>query len=96
MNRQGLISEILRELKRQKKNRSFPDHVSAQAGVVTMEAGKIALEADAIKYGRWGSQGKEFLLREAAVRTAAAAIRLIESIDQSQSKSINDGKENHI
>lgn len=82
MNRQGLIVEILRELKRQKKSRSLPDHLSAQAAVVGIEAGRLMQQADQVKYGKGEQSGNVAQMREAAIRTVAAGIRMIESIDK--------------
>lgn len=82
MNRQGLISEILRELKRQKKSRSFPDHVSAQAGVVGIEASQVMRWADQHKYGKVKKEVSKQRMRAAAIRTIAAGIRMIETIDK--------------
>jgi hypothetical protein len=82
MNRQGLIVEILRELKRQKKSRSFPDHLSAQAAVVGIEAGRLMQQADQVKYGKGEVSGSQKDLREAAIRTIAAGVRFLERIDR--------------
>lgn len=82
MNRQGLITEILRELKRQKKARTFPDHVSAQAAVVGIEAGRLMQQADQVKYGKGDKAGSENQLRDAAISTVAAGIRFLENMDK--------------
>lgn len=82
MNRQGLIVEILRELKRQKKSRSLPDHLSAQAAVVGIEAGRLMQQADQVKYGKGEVAGSRKDLREAAIRTIAAGVRFLERIDR--------------
>lgn len=92
-NDNSIIADILRDLKRQKKHRSFPDHIAAQAGVVTIEAGRLAAEADKFKYAYGNAVGDIEVVRNAAIRTAAAAIRFIENID---SNKLYHGTENSI
>jgi hypothetical protein len=77
----AILDDILKELRRSKKvHPRFPDHVAGQAGVVVEGAGALMQAALEIKYGKGkGAEGQK-RLRAEAVRTAAAAIRLLENL----------------
>lgn len=71
-----IIEEILKELKRIKKERPFPDHICAQAARVSAAAGFLAKVADDVKY----SLESPAEARHMAISVAAQAIRFIEHI----------------
>ena len=80
----GLIEEIMTELKRaKKKHPSWPDHIVARAAVVGEEAGELVRAALNHKYEAptpdQRAQWKEEMRKE-AIHTAATCIRFLEGL----------------
>lgn len=77
-----IVDEILDELKVQKRNKPFPDHVAAQAGIITAAAGRVMAEALDRKYDKTARPDEVFRsrLKNELVRTAASALRMIENL----------------
>lgn len=82
--RNSIWQEVELALRSEKKVcPAYPDHVCAQAARVAIEAGKLLSEANYIKYNppteTYSTLSKK-ALREAAINTAAAAIRFLENM----------------
>ena len=80
MEEAAILEEIRVQLKIQKRNRAFPDHVCGQAGIVATYAGKVMDLAVQQKYGDLEDVVTKSNLRFELLRTAAAAIRMIENL----------------
>jgi hypothetical protein len=81
----SILDEIIKELKRSRKVMpNYPDHVAAQAGIVSACAGQLMGEALASKYSKGkkevSPEEQQKRLRAEAVRTAAACIRFLEHL----------------
>ncbi len=79
-----IMQDISAELKKAKKKQpNWPDHVAAQAGIVSKEAGELMNASLEWKYERSGSELVQEVQVQAiydkAVKTAAMAIRFLEN-----------------
>lgn len=74
-----IIPDILRELAKQKKERpNFPDHICGQVGTINVFVGELNKLANDAKYEKVKPSDRD--IEQAAIKTAAAAIRFLESI----------------
>ena len=84
MKRNLIWQEIESVLKADKRiNPNFPDHVAAQAGKVTAEAGRLMEASLGYKYHHGNDAVSAYQLkkmRKSAVSTAAMAIRFLENL----------------
>ena len=81
----SIIGDILKELKRaKKKHPNWPDHIVAQAAIVSEESGELTRAALQWKYERApdeeGQARQREDLRKEATQTAAMAIRFLENL----------------
>lgn len=93
MKRNQIWQAIEMELRASKRvHPNWPDHVAAQAGIVTDEAGKLMHSSLEWKYNRSKDFEKEQIenIKEVAITTAVATIRFLENLkDDTTEKNIN-------
>ena len=79
-----LLQLILISLKKDKKINRYPEHISAQALRVVIKAGKLAYNADMVKYPTSDESMHRNLklARQSAIETASQAIRFVERLDK--------------
>lgn len=82
---EGILDEILKELKRaKKKHPQWPDHIVARAAIVGEEAGELIRASLNYKYEKAETGPDQELqieeMRKEAIQTAAICIRFIESL----------------
>lgn len=84
MKHNQIWQEIEIELRADKRvNPNYPDHVAAQAGKVSAEAGRLMEAALSLKYHHGNKSVTDYQvkkMRRAAVRSAAMAIRFLENL----------------
>lgn len=87
---QDIINEILRAVQSDKRKRSWPNHIVAQAARVSEQAGYLLNTSLVLKYDElpdfFQNDFIKKILRSQAIETAAAAIRLIENFDRENQK----------
>lgn len=89
MNRNQIWQAIELEIRNSKKKHpNWPDHVAAQAGIVTDEAGKLMHSCLEWKYNRSKAFEKAQMedIKEVAITTAVAAIRFLENLKDDTTK----------
>lgn len=84
MKHNQIWQEIEIELRADKRiNPNYPDHVAAQAGKVSAQAGRLMESALSYKYHHGKKAVTDYQvkkMRKAAIRTAASAIRFLENL----------------
>jgi hypothetical protein len=79
----GILDDILKELKREKKSSSWPVHIVAQAAMISAPAGTILQQACDFKYEA-DNQEEQLrrleVMKDHAIITAAQCIRFLENL----------------
>lgn len=87
MKRKDIWQAVELELRRQKKKHpNFPDHVAAQAGIANAAAGNLMEVCLMYKYENdlYEAQDHVSMMKQEALKTAAAAIRFLEHLKTEQ------------
>mgnify|MGYP001251286183 FL=1 len=83
MKRSDIWQQIGLELQRAKKEHpNWPDHVVAQAAIVSEEAGELLKEALQMKYEKTDAATSIEAMKQEAIQTAAMAIRFLENLKE--------------
>lgn len=92
MNRKSIWHEIELAIRADKRNNpSWPDHAAGQAGKVIVPSSTLMTKSMDYKYGASDVSDEVMIqqMKDAAVQTAAMAIRFLENI-----KTVKDAKNN--
>lgn len=83
-SRAQLFDEVYKELSRQKKEESWPDHIGGQLLHLSAAQGELAEAAKNLKYGKSsiGEANKDLEndVRKAAIKNAATCLRFLETL----------------